>query len=512
MRNFILCMVLFVSAIFFDDAHCQIGDLPRSTPEAEGVSSKAVLNFVESLSAIKEIHGFMILRHGKVISEGWWNPFEPKLKHTLYSVSKTFTATAAGFATVDGLLSVDDRVITFFPEYLPETISPNLSKMTIKHLLGMSTGQEFEPTNAIRKENGEWIESFFAVPVIHEPGTVFMYNSMASFMLSAIVQKVTGMKISDYLKIKLFEPLNIIDADWEENPAGINVGGWGLRVQTESMAKFGQFFLQKGRWNDKQIISEAWINEATTATVSNKNNGDNPDREQGYCYQMWRCRHNAVRMDGAFGQFVVIMPDQDMVVVMTANVGDMADQLNKVWDNILPGVSADVLPADPESLRKLDAKIASLSIPAPEQTKKDAAISARINKKTYRFENNNRNIESVSFNFDNDECIADFRIGNRYYAIPFSKNKWHTGDTGRPPTSLIPSPAAFNGYMFRTAGAYSWKDDTTLELVLRYIDGIHTDVITCRFGSSEVTMEFDENVNPDNYVKTVTGKIEYRKD
>ena len=242
-----------------------ITSLARGIPEAGGVSSEGILNFVAAAdSGRHEFHSFMFLRHGKVIAGGWWSPYRPDLRHSLYSLSKSFTSTAVGFAVTEKLLSVGDKVISFFPDLLPDTVSQNLKDLTVKDLLTMSVGQDHDPTGSIRNWDADWVKSFLALPIKYKPGTKFLYNSVATFMLSAIVQKVTGQKVIDYLKPRLFAPLGIEGMDWEVSPKNINTGGWGLRLKTEDLAKFGQFYLQKGKWNDKQLLPEKWINESTT--------------------------------------------------------------------------------------------------------------------------------------------------------------------------------------------------------------------------------------------------------
>jgi CubicO group peptidase (beta-lactamase class C family) len=191
----------------------------------------------------------------------------------------------------------------------------------------MSVGQEPDPTGKVVTESN-WLRSFFSTPILYKPGTRFLYNSAATYMLSAIVTKVTGQKVYDYLTPRLFEPLGIDNADWETDPLGYNTGGWGLRLKTEDIAKFGQLFLQEGKWKRKRILSKKWVKEATTAKIIQhpdlpKEKRDSSDWEQGYCYQMWRARHNAYRGDGAFGQFCLILPDQDAVIAITSETPDM---------------------------------------------------------------------------------------------------------------------------------------------------------------------------------------------
>jgi CubicO group peptidase (beta-lactamase class C family) len=333
--------------------------LPRNTPEAEGVSSLGLINFLEAVSKSNhELHSFMVLRHGKVIAEGWWNPYRADLKHTLYSASKSFTATAVGFAVAEKRLTVNDKVITFFPDELPDSVSSNLSELRIKDLLSMSVGHQTEPTWEIASNNDNWVKAFLKTPIVHPPGTKFLYNSVATYMLSAIVQKVTGEKIVDYLKPRLFDPLGINGMDWETDPQGINTGGWGLRLKTEDMAKFGQLFLQKGVWQGKQILPVSWVEEATTLKIeqepdATQSRKDSSDWLQGYCYQMWRSRNNSYRADGAYGQFIIVLPDQDAVVVITSETPDMQSEFNLVWKYILPSIQSKTLPSNPKVLKNL---------------------------------------------------------------------------------------------------------------------------------------------------------------
>lgn len=221
--------------------------LPRSTPEAEGVSSKAIIGFLDAMDKTKhEMHSLMILRHGKVIAEGWWKPYRPDLKHTLYSLSKSFTSTAVGFAVNEKRLTVNDKVVSFFPDRLPEKVSDDLAALTVKDLLSMSVGQAPDPTGMVTAKDTDWVKGFFAVPIQHKPGTVFLYNSMATYMLSAIVQKVTGQKIIDYLKPRLFIPIGIQGMDWETDLNGINTGGWGLRIKQKILPASGNYIFKKG--------------------------------------------------------------------------------------------------------------------------------------------------------------------------------------------------------------------------------------------------------------------------
>jgi CubicO group peptidase (beta-lactamase class C family) len=331
--------------------------LPRSTPESQGVSSQGILAYLEAADQnVNSMHSFMLLRHGHVVAEAWWEPQTPQTPHVLWSLSKSFTSTAVGLAVDEGKLSLDDTVISFFPDQLPENPSANLKQMRVRDLLTMSTGHQEEVK--LWRET-DWIGAFLAHPVPHKPGTHFQYNTPATFMLSAIVQKVTGETVLDYLTPRLFEPLGIQKPKWDANPQGISLGGYGLYLPTEDIAKFGQLYLQKGNWQGEQLIPSAWIEQATSKQVSN---GSDPSRDwdQGYGFQFWRSRNNAYRGDGKDGQFCIVIPELDAVVAITANTGDMQAELNIVWDELLPAFHDNALAEDSAGQSKLQAAIREL--------------------------------------------------------------------------------------------------------------------------------------------------------
>ena len=331
--------------------------LPRSTPEAQGVSSANVLEFIEAADKqVNAIHSFMLVRHGHVVAEAWWSPEAADKPHVLWSLSKSFTSTAVGLAVADGKMSIDDPVLKFFPDQAPAKPSANLQAMRVRDLLTMSAGHQDEMN---LKDAKDWAAEFLAWTVPHKPGTHFKYNTPATYMLSAIVQKVTGEKVVDYLRPRLFEPLGIEQPRWDESPQGISIGGYGLFLKTEDIAKFGQLYLQKGQWNGKQLVPAAWIEQATSKQVSN---GSDPskDWDQGYGFQFWQCRHGAYRGDGKDGQFCLVLPEQDAVIAITSNTGDLQGELNLVWDKLLPAFHELALPADDATQAKLRSVIPGL--------------------------------------------------------------------------------------------------------------------------------------------------------
>jgi CubicO group peptidase (beta-lactamase class C family) len=350
-----------------DIAYPQMTPLPRSSPEAQGVSSAGVRAFVEAANQkINTLHSFMLVRHGQVVAEGWWKPEAADKPHVLHSLSKSFTSTAVGLAIEEGKLKLDDHVLKFFPDEAPADPSDNLKAMTVRDLLTMNCGHDVEPK---RTADVLWAKTFLAHPVPHKPGTHFQYNSMGTYMLSAIVQKVTGQTVHDYLSLRLFKPLGIENPKWETSPQGINCGGWGLYLRTEDVAKFGQLYLQKGKWNGQQLVPEKWVEEATKYQVPNKDapsgRGNKPDWQQGYGYQFWQCQHGAFRGDGANGQFCIVIPKEDAVIAITAQTGDMQAEINVVWDKLLPAFHDKPLEANAAEEAKLKETLAALQVPPP---------------------------------------------------------------------------------------------------------------------------------------------------
>jgi CubicO group peptidase (beta-lactamase class C family) len=333
--------------------------LPRRSPAELGISPVAIQAFVEAADReVDTMHSFMILRHGMVAAEAWWAPETPDKAHVLHSLSKSFTSTAVGLAIAEGKLSLDDPVTKFFPGDVPAEPSEHLRAMTVRHLLTMATGHESEPKFVSGRP---WTASFLAHPVTKSPGSLFLYNSPATYLCAAIVSKVTGEDLVDYLKPRLFAPLGIDDPAWMHSPEGIATGGWGLQLKTEDIARFGQLYLQKGKWNGQQILPESWAAQATSRQVETAPQMKG-DWAEGYGFQFWRCRHGAYRGDGAFGQFCLVLPEHDAVIVMTADTKDMQAQLDLVWKHLLPGFEKDPLPPAPEAEEALRKQLASLRV------------------------------------------------------------------------------------------------------------------------------------------------------
>lgn len=459
--------------------------LPRTTPEAEGVASEALLAFINALDDRKlELHSLMLLRRGNVLAEGWWAPYTAPAPHMLYSLSKSFLSTAAGLAIAEGYFAVTDPVTHFFPDDLPPVVSDNLAAMQVRHLLSMATGHAEDQTGALRGDpDGNWPRAFLAQAVEHEPGTFFRYNSAATYMVSAILQKTTGITALEFLRPRLLLPLGITDATWETDPRGVSVGGWGLRIRTEDIARFGEMYRRRGFFNEQQLVPSDWVEAATRAQVSNGDPATDSDWAQGYGYQFWRCQHGAFRGDGAFGQFCVVLPQQEAVLVTTANVAEMQTVLNLVWEILLPAMTpAGPVPENAESQKRLHDRLANLQIPPPVGAK-TSETAARIQGRTYRFGENEQGIVSVTLTFtvDTVTLIAEDTAGA--HSVVGGLGDWHEGTTSFLQNwfarSLPSNPAGDSGESVSACAA--WTDKQTLALRLCLTHTPFTPTIVCRF-------------------------------
>ena len=460
--------------------------LPRDTPEAQGVGSPALLDFVNALDErIEGMHSVMVVRHARVIAEGWWAPYDATHNHVLYSLSKSFTSTAVGLAAAEKRLSLDDKVLKFFPSDAPAKPSEHLSAMRVRDLLTMSTGHQDEPPVTADAMS---VKSFLAQPVPHEPGTFFKYNTPATFMQSAIVQKVTGQTVLDYLRPRLFSPLGIERPMWDTNFQGISLGGYGLRVRTEDIAKFGQLYLQRGMWYGRVLLPTQWVATATAKQVSNGTNATS-DWNQGYGFQFWRCRHDAYRGDGAFGQFCVVLPEQDAVVAITSGVKDMGAVLNLIWDKLLPAFAAAPLPPDAANVLKLKERLAQLKVPAAAGSPTSPRTAQCFNRQ-FAFSGNDQKIESVTLSSTEpgQSLTITLRVDGKDIALPCGYNQWQAG---RAPLS-VGALAQFPDEP--VAATFAWPEPDTCLIKLCAVETPYHVVLKLKFTGDSVTLERETNV------------------
>ncbi|WP_344101316.1 serine hydrolase [Myceligenerans crystallogenes] len=487
--------------------------LPRSTPEAEGLDPAAVLRLVRNLDGLDAAHSFMLLRHGKVVAEGWWSPYDAATPQLLFSVSKSFTSLAVGLAIEDGLLSLDDRVLDHLAAEAPAAPSDNLRAMTVRDLLTMSTGNETSTIEAIVPTNlgrpdGDWIRQILAMPVPEKPGSQFRYNTGATYLAGVIVQRLIGRRLLDYLGERVLDPLGFEGATWEQDPDGLDVGGYGLSLRTEDIAKLGQLCLQRGSWNGEQLVPAGWIDAATSRQIATTH--DWLEWQQGYGYQFWRSRFGAYRADGAFGQYAIVWPEHEVVLAITAGVRNLQSVQDAVWDGLLPALdpaaaketglphdgarpSSAVLPPD-------DGVTWDLRLPLPQPLggpdgtpdgpagPGDAAGAGMPDTpmlgRTYRMTPNAGDLEELELSAGDDGRLAlRFVRRGAEHGFALGVGEWvrQTADLGDGPAEV--------------ACAAAWAEPDLLVAHLVSVATPFTTTLTLRFDGDEVTAWMDLNVS-----------------
>lgn len=326
----------------------------RVTPESVGIASSGIINFLQEVKKKGiEMHSLMVLCHDQCAAAGWWKPYAPEYLHPLYSFSKSLTAIAIGFAKQEGLLKLDERLVDLFPEECPEIISENLSKVTLHHLLCMAGGHETEIEGVLGiSEN--WIAEFLALPFLHEPGTFYLYNTPGTNMLAAVIKRKTGQNVTEYLRPRLLDPLGIGKITCVQLPDKdlIELGGGGMQLCTEDMARFATFLLHRGYWEGKQLLEESWFDLATVKQIETAGDsaGHVLDWAYGYGYQCWMCAlPKSFRADGAYGQFGFVFPTLDTVIVTTTATEQTQSLVNALMKHIIPAIGEAELPASEDA-------------------------------------------------------------------------------------------------------------------------------------------------------------------
>ncbi|HKC81552.1 MAG TPA: serine hydrolase domain-containing protein [Gemmatimonadaceae bacterium] len=468
--------------------------LSRSSPEQQGIPSTAILAFVQAADSLDAMNSFMLVRHGHVVAEGWWAPYDARTPHIFYSLSKSFTSTAVGLAVAEGKLSLDDEVLKFFPEDAPAEPSANLRAMRVRDLLRMSAGHQTEAalwawSTAAPTPTERLTKIFLAHPVPFKPGTHFMYNSPATYMLSAIVQKVTGATVLDYLRPRLFDPLGFENPTWLASPQGVTTGAFGLRGRTEEIARFGQLYLQNGVWNGRQLLPASWVAEATSLRTSN-GSAPTSDWDQGYGYQFWRSRHG-YRGDGAFGQYMLILPEQDAVVAITSGVRNMQSVMDLVWDKLLPAMSAGSLPEDTAAQRALRAKLTALRVAMP-QGRPTTALAPRVSRRWYELPENDRGIRAIALDLTSRSPAVLVRNAAGEIRTPLGIGSWVRSRNGftngiEQLLSVGPDP--------EVAASGAWTADSVFTLKLVAPQTPFYSTLTFRFTGDRLVLDSEHNVS-----------------
>ena len=449
--------------------------LPRSSPAAQEVDPTFVLAFVEAVDTDPdiELHGLMVLRHGHVVAEGWWAPHTPERTRLLYSLSKSFTSAALGFALQEGLVALDETVVSHFPEYAEDVTDRRTRSVTLRHLASMSSGHTQDMIDdALAGDPRDPVRGFLLNPPDEEPGTVFAYSQPCTYTLASVLQRAAGMPLSEYLRPRLLDPLGIGEVGWLTWPPGREQGFSGLFATTEDVAKLGQLFLQRGRWEGTQLLAEEYVDQATSTQVENPHE-ENPDWRQGYGFQFWMARHG-YRGDGAFGQFCVVLPEQDVVVATTGGTEAMQKVLDHLWSLLLPGVGT--AGSDENVQRRLEERLHGLRLPpcqaAPEPPQGDD-WSERSFRVAPAAEDGSPPIDAVEVRCSPEGLeVTVVEPGNRL-TFPVGAD-WVTSE-----------PRDARGEIVPVAASGGWTDDHALRVELILLESPHRLDITCKAATGD---------------------------
>lgn len=473
--------------------------IPRAKfPEQVGISSHEIKALIDDFdrSGI-EVHSMMLIRKGKVAYEAYRHPFNPQTPHTMYSVSKSFTSIAIGFAIDEGLLTLDTKVIDIFPEYRPKKYDETLEKMTVFHLLTMTAGKDVSLLSDKTKDR--WVKDFFDAKWAFKPGNGWRYISENTYMCCAIIKKLTGMGIIDYLTPRLFKPLGINRRPfWELDPQGLEAGGWGLFITTDELAKFMLCLHQKGKYAGVQVIPEWYVEEATKKQVRNDNNDDR-DSVCGYGFFFWRnAFKNSYRADGMFSQFGIVLEDYDAVLVFTCS--EIFEQ--KTRDAIFRHVPHMFIkpkrfkPSDGYEYDELQLSPIK-GLPASRRSVVEEFIKGKTIKLTknpilnavgwplsmlplavvYMSANRAGNIDNIVLDFNETECIMSWDEGKEHNTIvcgmdgEYRESKIHLASID-----------------FTAVSTAAWVSEDSLEIRMRPLESVAERRITLTFKGDGVTL------------------------
>lgn len=494
--------------------------LKEIQPAQAGIHPKHILNFLNKIEENNlHVHSFALMRHDGVAVKGAFAPYRRDKNHMLQSCTKTFASIAIGFAVQEGLLSIEDYAIQFFPHIQPK--DEKMKKIRIKDLLTMQTGHKEDTSELFADTEHDWVELFFQTEITFEPGTYWVYNTPATYLLTAILKEVAGENAFDFMKKRLFDPLEFSDGIyWEESPTGVTNGGFGLNITNEDLLKFGSFLLHKGSYNGKQLLDPAWI-EATAQPWADCSefSGGRADWAQGYGYQCWCCIHPHVfRGDGAFGQLCVVMPDQDAVFVCNNGLDDkgIVCFLDLFWDEIFHNFTAPI-PADEEVAqyqKRLEEKLVGLTLqPYYRQEGMDSKkleFSEAVIGKEFCFEENLFRISSLQVS----ESEAGYSLsvcsdGSRS-TIPLAADTWRTFKFSLREKIYNPTWALsfIPGAIFEEAAVIGCTNHDKLLINLAFLNGALQDTWELTFRANELTLHIRRVVGMPPVEMTAIGKLQ----
>ncbi|WP_044353704.1 serine hydrolase domain-containing protein [Paenibacillus sp. E194] len=473
----------------------------------ESASIQRFFNQIEQCEL--PVHSLIVCHHGSTIAEFWREPYRKDCPQLLYSLSKSVTSIAVGIAWDMGLIRLDESVISFFPERLPERVSDKLSAMTIHHLLSMTAGHKANIYPVVVNEQ-DWVKAFLAQEVDHEPGTQFQYSTHSTYMLSAILERITGQNLVDFLMPRLFEPLGIARPVWETCPMGVTAGGMGLSLTTNDVAAFGQMLLNKGIYQGRRIVSESYIEMATSEQSDNRKGANRIDWAQGYGYQFHRCRDGCFRADGAFGQLCFVSPKEGIVIAAAASYPTMdmlQTLLNLIYEHLLGEVdsSGDTREhrhesveqkGDPLSINHTSrppAEPCSRTVPLHREARhtvgrQHAHQVPELHQHVYVMQPNASGLKKVRFDAQGETLQLQLSYGDeRDIALPIN--------VAQPMRTKAVFHKDLSMPLQEVVVYASWVNECTLQAKLFYIETPYMVTYIMRFQPQSIELEFDINVS-----------------
>ncbi len=494
--------------------------LAAASPESQGISSKYIEAFYRSLDSKPDVnpHCLIVMRHGKIITEGYWKPYRSGYPQAVYSLSKSIVSIAVGMAINEGYFKTNDRLMDIYTEKIRSKGRDYNSGITVKHLLTMSAGKKFNELGTLT--SSDWMKAFLESEFAFEPGTGFLYNSLNAYVLTALIKMTTGEGLLEFLLPRLFKPLGITVKSWEKCPMGIEKGGWGLGLTTKDMAKIGQLYLQKGLWNGNRLVPEKWIEEAT-AVQTKKCSG-------GYGYLTWICPSDgAYQFYGAFGQSIMVIPKQDVVVAMTGGSNRLFPQntiMKLVNDyfgsqDFCSGKALSPNITDQSSLARLlnslqiggIEKFAGAESAGAQPTGKISEYAGTFNlRKTTGsllphviqavHNDYSKGISSIGLDLSDSEGVVEITECE-------DKNKVRIGLDGTPRYSDV----AVRGEIYTVGSTGVWEKDSkgldVLNLRITFIESPNTRLIKVIFMRQLIKVEFDELPSLKAAIKTVENLL-----
>lgn len=459
--------------------------LERAVPEEQGVSSEAVLAFLADVrTAGLELHSLMLMRNGKVVAEGWWWPYRADRIHMTHSATKSVTAAAVGLAMAEGRFGLDDRVVSFYPEFVPADASANLKAMTVRDLLVMETGHDVETSgSAWRPLDGSWVAEFMKIPVVHTPGTFFKYTSASTYMLSAIVSRTTGQSTADYLRPRLLDPLGIDRFTWDSSPGGISTGANGLSWQTASMLKFAALHAQDGLWNGSRVLPENWVATATRRHSAGED-------EYGYGYQWWMGPGRAYYALGLFTQMAVVFPDHGASLAIFGAIKGSKKLKPLIWKHFPSAFSESRIPASDaaEALRRRTAELRLL----PALMGSSSPLEARLSGQRFAIAPNDQDVAWVSFDFSDGRCAYHMVDSHGDHRIVAGFGEYLEQDTSMTGNRLHHE---YHPDTMRVVAGARWISSDQLEMTWQFVETAFRDTVLCTFRDGGVSIDRSVNLN-----------------